>query len=939
MTGQDIPKAYSPGAIERRWAEWWVNERLFTPEVAARHRPPDRGTFSLAIPPPNVTGSLHMGHMLEHTQIDILMRWRRMQGYRVLWLPGTDHASIAVHVLLERELAAQGLTRQQLGREEFLRRAWQWKAESGDTIKQQMIRLGASVDWGRECFTMDSDRYRAVLEAFIRLYDEKLIYRGRYLINWCPRCLTALSDLEVVHEERDAKLYFLRYPVLGTDRHLTVATTRPETMLGDTAVAVHPADDRYRQFVGRKALLPLMKREIPILADEIVDREFGTGAVKVTPAHDPNDFELARRHHLPEVDVMDDAARMNQNAGPYAGLDRYEARQRVVADLEKQGLLEKVEPYRHALGTCQRCKTPVEPRVSVQWFCRMKELAAPAIDVVRRGLIRVLPENNVKVYLNWMENIRDWCISRQLWWGHRIPVWHCACGGMTRVRDSRVAVVNGHPQPASPPEKCEQCGNSALTQDPDVLDTWFSSALWPFSTLGWPDDTPDLRDFYPTTLMINGFDILFFWDARMIMAGLKFMPREKLEERIPFKTLYIHALVRDPEGRKMSKTRGNVVDPLDLIEEYGTDACRFTLALMAAPGTDIALSPDRLRSYRAFANKIWNAARFIALNLQRAEQNGTLPADFAARLLRQGPPENRTFDPPPAWVDRWLASRLHRLSLTVGEALDNFRFHEAAHELYHFFWHEFCDWYLEWVKPVIAADPAKRDAPAPDGQRAAWSYLLTHFEWALRLLHPFMPFITEELWRRLYDAEHSLALQHLPRGDARRFDSRAEEEMALVQEAIVALRNIRAEMRLDARRRVPGELATHEPAVFDLLEAHRQSILRLANLSELRLSRDSLAAEGGVLRHAARFDARIPFSEADLAAELKRLRKEREKLEKELSGMRTRLADRDFRAKAPEDVVRGLEQRQAEYNTQYEKVTRLLETLENRLSSGGAPAR
>ncbi|MFQ5779065.1 MAG: valine--tRNA ligase, partial [Terriglobia bacterium] len=502
MKQDEIAKAYEPGSIEPHWAKAWVEEKLFTPEVAARQRPPEKSTYSLAIPPPNVTGSLHMGHMLEHTQIDILLRWRRMQGHRVLWLPGTDHAGIATQVVVERQLAEQGLTRPQVGREEFERRVWEWKAESGDTIKKQMVRLGASCDWTRERFTLDPALYRAVLEAFLRLYREGLIYRGRYMINWCPRCLTALSDLEVAHSERDARLYYIRYPVLGTEYAVIVATTRPETMLGDTAVAVHPADERYRHLVGKKALLPLLKRELPILADEYVARELGTGAVKITPAHDPNDFELGRRHQLPEVDVLDAAAHMNENAGAYKGLDRYQARKRVLADLKQQGLLEKVEPYRHAVGLCQRCKTPVEPRISVQWFCKMKPLAEPALRVVREGLIRIVPDNWAKVYLDWMERIHDWCISRQLWWGHRIPVWHCEdCRALTPARDSRIEIVDGRPQAASPPQQCHQCGSRKLRQDPDVLDTWFSAALWPFSTLGWPDDTPDLKTFYPTTLM------------------------------------------------------------------------------------------------------------------------------------------------------------------------------------------------------------------------------------------------------------------------------------------------------------------------------------------------------------------------------------------------------------------------------------------------------
>ena len=933
MAGRDIPKAYEPGSIEPRWAEAWVREKLFTPEVAARLRPPDKGAFSLAIPPPNVTGSLHMGHMLEHTQIDILMRWRRMQGYRVLWLPGTDHAGIATQVVVERQLAEEKLTRQQLGREEFERRVWQWKAASGDTIKQQMVRLGASCDWTRERFTLDPPLYRAVMEAFLRLYREGLIYRGRYMINWCPRCRTALSDLEVEHSERDAQLYYIKYPVLGTKDALVVATTRPETLLGDTAVAVHPEDDRYQKFVGKKALLPLLKREIPILADGYVDREFGTGAIKVTPAHDPNDFEMARRHGLPEIDIFDEAARINQNGGPYAGLERAAARKRVLADLEREGLLEKVQPYRHALGLCQRCKTAVEPRLSVQWFCRMNDpansLAAPAIEAVRSGKVQILPENYRKIYLDWMENLRDWCVSRQLWWGHRIPVWHCACGGMTPARDAAVEVVNGRPQLAHPPEKCEKCSGRELTQDPDVLDTWFSSALWPFSTLGWPDDSEDLKAFYPTTLMINGFDILFFWDARMIMAGLKFIPREKVEEKIPFKTLYIHALVRDAERQKMSKTRGNVLDPLQVTEQYGTDATRFTLAVMAAPGTDIVLSEDRLRSYRAFANKIWNAARFLNLNRHRAEEAGVISPDFIADLLRQGRPDQRSRSlGSAAWVDAWLASRLHRLSLGLGQALEEFRFHEAAHDLYHFFWGDFCDWYLEWIKPVITGHGS------PAEQQAAWRALLTHFEWALRLLHPFMPFLTEELWRDIYEPGRSLALQDFPAGATAGINERAEQEMALAQEAITALRNIRAEMKIDAKRKATGELASTEPAVLDLFRAHQDTIVRLASLSELKLARGPLAAEGGSLRHAARFDARLPLTAADLQAEVARLRKEKQKLEKELGGMQARLADSEFRRKAPGDVVRGLEQRQAEYNTQYQKVTTLLSQLESRLASG-----
>ncbi|MCH8947467.1 MAG: valine--tRNA ligase [Acidobacteria bacterium] len=935
MAQRDIPKAYEPGAIEPRWAQQWVERKLYTPEVAAQQRAPDKSSFSLAIPPPNVTGSLHMGHMLEHTQIDILMRWRRMQGHRVLWLPGMDHAGIATQVVVERELAKQGLDRQQIGREEFERRVWEWKAHSGGTIKNQMVRLGASCDWTRERFTLEPALYRAVLEAFLRLYHEKLIYRGRYMINWCPRCLTALSDLEVEHQERDAKLYTIRYPLVGAEHSLSVATTRPETLLGDTAVAVHPEDERYRKFVGQKVLLPLMKREIPVLADEYVDREFGTGVVKITPGHDPNDFEVGRRHGLAEIEVMDDAARMNQNAGAYQGLDRFQARKRVLADLESQGLLEKVEPYRHAVGLCQRCKTLVEPRVSLQWFCKMKPLAEPAIQAVRDGLIKIVPENWEKVYLDWMERIHDWCISRQLWWGHRIPIWHCGdCGALTPARDSQVEVVNDRPQAASPPSECSQCGSGKLTQDADVLDTWFSSALWPFSTLGWPDQTPDLEAFYPTTLMINGFDILFFWDARMIMTGLHFLPQPKTEQRIPFHTLYIHALVRDADRQKMSKTRGNVVNPLEITERYGTDAVRFTLAIMAAPGTDISLSEDRLKSYRAFANKIWNAARFIFMNLDKAEEASGESAEqiLSGKFPLEPTNGERSWPTEPDLADRWICTRVMEVARTVEEALAGFRFHEASHQLYHFFWHDFCDWYIEWVKPRLFSE-------AGQPNRIAFRNLLCVFEESLRLLHPFMPFITEELWQQLPHKYESIALAPFPQaGKVPDQWEKAAQEMALVQEGIVALRNIRAEMKIDARRRVPGELAATEESVIELFRSQQEVIVRLASLTELKLSPDSLPAEGGVLRHAARFDARVPFSPDDLAVEVKRLQREKEKLGRQLESARTKLANQQFLRKAPQEVVRGLEQRQAEYDTQYQKVSSLLSTLEHRLGTDSAPS-
>ncbi|MGH9864893.1 MAG: valine--tRNA ligase, partial [Candidatus Acidiferrales bacterium] len=637
---REIPKAYEPQEIERRWAQTWFEEKLYRAEATGPAQAGKPGEmFSIVLPPPNVTGSIHIGHMLEHTQIDIIVRWRRMRGNKTLWLPGMDHAGIATQVVVERQLTKEGLKREQIGREEFERRVWQWKAESGGNIKKQMIRLGVSCDWTREKFTLDPALYRAVMEAFLRLYREGLIYRGRYMVNWCPRCQTALSDLETVHEAREGKLWHIRYPIAGSKEFIVVATTRPETMLGDTAVAVHPEDERYKKLIGKMAVLPLMNREIPIIADGFVDREFGTGAVKVTPAHDPNDFALGQRHKLAEIDVMTPDAHMSAAAGAYAGMDRFAAREKIVEDLKVQGLLESITNHAMSVGLCDRCKTIIEARLSMQWFCKMKPLAAHGIQVVENGLLSIVPDNQKKIFLDWLTNIRDWCISRQLWWGHRIPIWYCGdCGAMTPAKDSRVEVVDGRAQIAGVPEKCEKCGSGKLTQDPDVLDTWFSSGLWPLSTLGWPDDTEDLRTFYPTSLLISGYDILFFWDARMIMLGLHLAPGAKIEERIPFRQLFLHGIVRDPHGIKMSKTRGNVVDPLEIIEKYGTDALRFALTVMAAPGTDIALSEERILSYRAFANKIWNAARFLFFNLEKIEAMGVTLEELAAPDIRAKAP-------------------------------------------------------------------------------------------------------------------------------------------------------------------------------------------------------------------------------------------------------------------------------------------------------------
>ncbi len=920
---REIAKGYEPQQIEERWSRQWVDSGLFRAEESA-----DGPPFCIVIPPPNVTGYIHIGHMLEHTQIDALTRWHRMRGFRTLWLPGMDHAGISTQVVVERELAKEKVTRAELGREKFERRVWEWKAHSGGAILKQMVRLGDSVDWSREKFTLDPSLYRAVLEAFLRLYHEKLIYRGRYIVNWCPRCQTALSDLEAVHEERGGHLWHLRYPVSGTDVRIVVATTRPETMLGDTAVAVHPADERYKNLIGKNVRLPLTNREIPIIADEAVDREFGTGAVKVTPAHDPNDFEMGRRHNLPEIDLMTEDARMNTNAGVYAGLDRFEARKRVVADLEGLGLLERVENHTHSVAICDRCKTVVEPRVSTQWFCKMKPLAEVAAAAVENGQISIAPENQRKIFLDWMANIRDWCISRQLWWGHRIPVWHCKdCGEMTPARDSQVAIVDGRALPASPPEKCAKCNGSNLEQDSDVLDTWFSSGLWPLSTLGWPDDTADLRRFYPTSLLISGYDILFFWDARMVMLCTHLASGKSVAERIPFRQLYLHSLVRDAQGQKMSKMRGNVVNPLDWMEKYGTDALRFTLAIKAAPGTDIALSEDAVLGYRAFANKIWNAARFLFMNLEKYEQSGDSLEELASPQVRAAAPYKTAGQE--ILIDRWIFSRLARVITAFNEAMEGFRFHEAAHEVYHFFWGDFCDWYIEWTKPRLSSEDR-------EVARAAWRNIFAVFEAALRLLHPLMPFITEELWHQLPQTAgaRSIALAQFPSSPVAWVDAPAERAVEAIQELIATTRNLRSELKLDPKRPIDAKFYSSNPDFLALIDQNVDAINQLAPLSSLsryatRLEASSASADVGV-RSTADYDLSIPYVEIfDVKAELlARIQKEFERLEKDIASKERQLGDDTFRSKAPAKIVQGMEAALAERRIEHQKLTERLRQLE-----------
>jgi valyl-tRNA synthetase len=929
---QEIPKAYEPQEIEERWAKAWYDEKLFRAENSGTPGVPgdEQPRFSIALPPPNVTGSIHIGHMLEHTQIDMLVRWHRMRGERTLWLPGMDHAGIATQFVVERMLAKEGIQRKDLGREEFERRVWKWKAESGGVIKQQMIRLGASCDWTRERFTLEPALYRAVLEAFLRLYREGLIYRGRYMINWCPRCQTAISDLEVVHNERTGNLWFIRYPVAGSPQEfLAVATTRPETMLGDTAVAVHPEDERYRQLVGKKVLLPLTNREIPIIADTYVDREFGTGVVKITPAHDANDFEVGKRHGLPEIDVMTDDAHMSAAAGKYAGLDRFVARARVIADLEELGLMDHISEHTHSVGTCDRCKAIVEPRISTQWFMKMKPLAEEARKAVTgefgpQAQIEVVPGNQRTILLQWLENIRDWCISRQLWWGHRIPIWHCAdCKEMVPATDSSVAIVEGQARAAGGPTKCPKCGGGKLTQDKDVLDTWFSSALWPFSTLGWPDDTQDLRTFYPTSLLISGYDILFFWDARMIMMGLHLAPGATEAQRIPFRRLYLHSLVRTAEGAKMSKTKGTGVDPLRLTQQYGTDALRYMLASMAALGTDIALTEDRILGARAFANKIWNAARFLFVNLEKAEAS----AGFALEELAA--PDVRAAAPYPMkgegeLAHRWIFSRLSAVAGESSKALDEFRFHEACQTIYQFFWGDFCDWYIEWVKPQLAS--SERGIAL-----AAWRNIFAVLEAALRLLHPAMPFLTEELWHRLPQREgaRSIALDRFPERREDWIDSGADGEMALIQEIVVAARNIRAEMKVDPKKKVSADFSSSDAAVRMLVEQNLDPLLRLANLASLSISLERLDSEGAAVRSTANYDLRIAYGDAvDKEAEVARLRKENERLTKDIESKKARLADQTFLSKAPPKIVEDLKATLAGREIELRKLVERLQQLE-----------
>jgi valyl-tRNA synthetase len=959
---KDLPKAYDPSVIEERWADYWVKERLF--DVSTPESTQD-GTrkFTILLPPPNVTGRLHMGHMLNQTEMDILTRWHRMLGDLAVWLPGTDHAGIATQMMVERQLASEGTSRKELGREAFVQRVWCWRKLYGGAILDQMKRLGASVDWSREYFTMDDRLSVAVKEAFIRLYEQGLIYRGSYIVNWDPSIQTAVSDLEVEHEERLGKLYHIKYPLADGSGSIVVATTRPETMLGDTAVAVNPTDERYTALIGKKVRVPLTgvnggpDREVPILADDWAKPEFGTGAVKVTPAHDPNDFAIGQRHNLPSPSILDETARVALPGSPYDRLDRYAARERMLIDLEAQGLLVAVKDHTNSIGLSQRTGVVIEPRLSMQWFLAVNKtpntggnsIAKNAIDAVTEKHINFTPEMYKKIYLEWMTNIYDWCISRQLWWGHRIPAWHCKpCGAITVSRET--------------PTHCGTCNSTDIVQETDVLDTWFSSGLLPFTTLGWPNAdadgkpqiTADLANFYPTTLLVTGFDILFFWVARMIMLGCHFthdvpMPdgsKRQLADSVPFKEVYIHGLVRDADRQKMSKTKGNVINPIDIIERFGTDAVRFTLASMASPGTDIAFSEARTEGYRAFANKIWNAARFLFMNIDRAKEAGISVSLQNAVILSEGPQSHRgpeSKDPDalhPAstvqpfsisepWAEAplenlWIHTRLSETSAAVANSLTNYRFDEAANTIYQFFWGDLCDWYLEIVKLRLnfGENDNKQSAAA------ALTTLVAVFEASLRLLSPFMPFITEEIWYALYNdapPAKSIALTRYPQAADFPADPVAASAMKTIQDLIVTVRALRKELGVPEKEATPVLLHA-DNRILALADANQDMLSRMARVQSVEFA--SAPLSGSNARSTADFDVAVTYErQIDVAAERERLTKDLAKYEKGLAAAERQLGNEAFMAKAPAPIVDGLRKQHAETKILYDKAKAALDAL------------
>jgi len=924
-----MDKTYNPQEVEPRIYKWWEEQGYFKPRLTtADGAPNERPPFVISMPPPNVTGSLHLGHALTATMEDIMIRYHRMTGDPTLWVPGSDHAGIATQIVVERELRDEGTDRYALGRERFVERVWDWKRRYGSRISEQNRRLGVSCDWDRERFTLDAGLSAAVREVFVRLREEGLIYRDDRIINWCPRCASALSDLEVEHEDRPGKLYHVAYPLADGSGQITVATTRPETILGDTAIAVHPDDPRYKDLVGRDVVLPAVGRHIPIVADDAVEREFGTGAVKVTPAHDPTDFEIGARHHLPRIQVIGFDARMTAEAGPYAGLDRYEARERLLADLEASGALTGAEDYTIPIGTCERCGTVIEPLISKQWFVHMPPLAAPAIAAVREGRTTIIPERFTKTYFDWMENIHDWCISRQLWWGHRIPAWYCPNGHITVDR--------------ADPMACATCGSPDLTQDPDVLDTWFSSQLWPFSTLGWPEQTDDLRRFYPTSVMETGYDILFFWVARMMMAGLHFTGE------VPFRAVYLHGLVLDEKGEKMSKSKGNGIDPLDVIDAYGTDALRFTLATSSTPGNNMKFVKSRVEGNRNFATKLWNAARYVLSQVDIPPGEGpatavawqttgtAVPGNPADRsrggsaigvptaVGRQSQAPSAEGQPGHSLADRWITSSLNRLIADTTALIEDYQFGEAGRQIYDFFWSQYCDWYLETAKIQL-----RRAAEGGDdmARQATLRTLVDVLDGALRLLHPYMPFITEEIYQQLPGHGEALIVAPWPAAGAR--DEAAERDMALIVDLVGGVRTARAELNIEPRRKLPALVVA--PSHMSLLDEQRAIIEALAGLERLDMragvETNEVPAQSLHLAFPT-LEVYLPLEGVvDMAAERARTTEEIARVDKSIAGLRGRLSNPGFTAKAPEAVVAKERERLTEYEELLARLQARVRTL------------
>ena len=877
MEEKNIPTVYDPQSFEKKWYKYWEDNKLFHAEVKM-----DKQPFSIVIPPPNVTGQLHMGHALDNTLQDIQIRWRRMQGYNTLWMPGADHAGIATQIKVEEMLAQDNISRYDLGRDKFIEKVWEWKEQYGDRIITQLKSLGASCDWERERFTMDEGCSKAVREVFVSLYEKGLIYQGYRITNWCPRCNTALSDIEVEHEDKPGNLYHLRYQVENSDEYIIVATTRPETMLGDSGVAVHPEDERYCHLIGKNLILPIVERKIPIFADDYVDPFFGTGAVKVTPAHDPNDFEMGQRHNLEQIVILNSNATMAENTGKYQGLDRYACRKALLQDLEAIGALVKIEEHNHAVGQCQRCSTIVEPMVSKQWFVKMESLAQPAIAAVETEKIKFVPERFTKIYLNWLDGIRDWCISRQIWWGHRIPAWYCECGETIVARGS----VNS----------CPKCGSANVKQDEDVLDTWFSSALWPFSTMGWPEQTPELKQFYPTSVLVTGYDIIFFWVARMIMMGLEF------QQEIPFKHVFIHGLVRDSQGRKMSKSLGNGIDPLEVVEKYGADTLRFMLITGNTPGNDMRFYWERVESTRNFANKLWNASRFVLMNLTDYDEN---------------------FDPQASdytLADKWILSRYNQTVSDVTRNLERFELGEAGRAIYEFIWNEFCDWYIELSKARLYN---KEDNRARQTAQSVLCYVLEN---TLKLLHPFMPFITEEIWQHIPHEGDSIIVASWPVEQTTLTDKKAELNMEIVMETIKAIRNMRAEVNVAPGRKSEAILQLASAELVELFELNASYVKTLAAVEPLNVSLTTPEKpENAMAAVVSGVEIYMPLKGLiDVDKETARLNKELLTLDKELARVSGKLSNEGFVAKAPPDVIEKEKAKQQEFE---EKVKAINERL------------